>query len=84
MTFPAMVTVVEADTTARTVTVEVTHDPAQSYTRAILPRANKDFKRWISENIMFGRPVTTGVDYHDGDMSYRVTGRAKTTISYAY
>lgn len=52
--FPAMEAVVTPIRYKRTVYVSVIHDPGQSYSRAVTPRAKKEFKRWVSANIMFG------------------------------
>lgn len=54
---PAMTASINADTKNRRVQVVIEHDHAQSFARAVEPRGKKEFKRWLSENIVFGAPV---------------------------
>lgn len=49
-----MVATVNADTARREVAVVVEHADWQSFSRAVLPRARKEFKRWVYEHIVFG------------------------------
>lgn len=78
-----MNTHINVDTTHRTVTVIVEHADWQSFSRAILPRANKEFKRWIREHIVFGELVRTNVSlaWHD---VLGAKGRCITTATYTY
>lgn len=57
-----MTATVNADTKRREIAVVVEHDHGQSFSRAVMPRARKEFKRWVSENIMFGDLAQTGAD----------------------
>lgn len=43
-------TTVTEDTKNRLVTVTVEHDDWQSFSRAVIPRADKEVKRWVMEN----------------------------------
>lgn len=52
--YPAMQAMVTPLRHKRTVYVSIQHDPGQSYSRAVIPKAKKEFKRWVSENIVFG------------------------------
>lgn len=84
MAFPTMVSTATADTKSRTVAVTVEHDPAQSFSRSVKPRAFKEFKAWVSAHIMFGSPELLSVDYHDEDKSWKTTGRTLTTYNFSY
>lgn len=84
MAFKTMTTETTADTKARTIAVTVEHDPRQSYRRAVRPAANKACKRWVSENIVFGRVTPDYIDYHDEEQTYNETGRCHTTFHYNY
>lgn len=44
-----MVTTVTADTQNNLVSITVEHEDWQSFSRTVIPRANKEFKRWIQE-----------------------------------
>jgi hypothetical protein len=81
--FPTMTATVHADTAHRTVTVVVEHAGAQRFSRAVLPRANKEFKRWISAHVMFGelRRVATSLAWHDVKDT---TDRYLTTATFTY
>jgi len=62
-----MTATVNADTAHRTVKVVVEHADWQSFSRAVQPRAKKEFKRWIYENVMFGDLMHTrsSLGWHD-------------------
>lgn len=45
---------INEDKKHRCITVVVEHENWQSFSRAVIPRAKKEFRRWVSENIMFG------------------------------
>jgi hypothetical protein len=49
-----MVSTVNANTARREVAVVVEHADWQSFSRAVLPRARKEFRSWIYANVMFG------------------------------
>lgn len=55
--YPEMKTYVHADIRHRLITVVVEHDPGQSFSRAVIPKGRKAFRRWISEKVMFGKLV---------------------------
>lgn len=57
---PAMIATVNADKKNRRVQVVIEHDHGQSFSRAVEPRGKKEFKKWLSENIVFGLPVYKG------------------------
>lgn len=78
---PAMTATVQADTKARTVAVTVEHGIAQSYSRAVIPKAKKVFKRWASENIMFGDLRLVSCDW---DSLPTVDKRAFSIIHFSY
>lgn len=54
MRHPRMETTVTDDQKNRTVLVTVEHSSWQSFSRAVEPRARKEFKRWVYEHVMFG------------------------------
>ena len=54
MRYPEMTTHAHADIKHRVVTIVVEHDPAQSFSRAVIPKARKAFRRWVSTKIVFG------------------------------
>ena len=66
MAFKTMEATVKADKANRTVEIIVEHDIRQSYSRAVKPRAFKAYKRWASENIMFGKSELVAVNYDYG------------------
>lgn len=82
MAYKTMTTTTVADKSERTVSITVEHDPAQSYSRAVKPRAFKEFKNWTRENIMFGAPEFIGVDYNDKQSAK--LDRVHTTYSFKY
>jgi hypothetical protein len=53
--YPEMTTHVHADISHRLITVIVEHDHGQSFSRAVIPKGRKAFRRWVSEHIMFGK-----------------------------
>lgn len=55
--YPEMKTHVHADIKHRIVTIVVEHDPGQSFSRAVIPKARKEYRRWLSTKIMFGKPT---------------------------
>lgn len=55
-----MVVTVNEDKKNRKVAVVVEHADWQSFSRAVGPRARKEFKRWVSEHIVFGHLAETG------------------------
>lgn len=80
---PTMTATVNADTAHRTVTVVVEHADWQSFSRAVQPRATKEFYRWVSENIMFGDLLHTrsSLGWHD---VRDVSGRCLSFMTYTY
>lgn len=72
---------VDADTKTRSVAVTVEHGLAQSYSRSVIPRAKKEFKAWISENVMFGDLRMTSCDW---DSLPVVDNRAFSIIHFTY
>lgn len=76
-----METTVTADTANRRVIVTVEHEDWQSFSRAVIPRARKEFKGWVREHIMFGdlQEVGTSLGYH----STR-EGRCISFMTYTY
>jgi hypothetical protein len=80
---PAMTTHLNVDTAHRTITVVVEHTVWQSFSRAVMPRARRDFKRWIYENVMFGDLRQTVADlggqYVRGDST-----RCFSTVTFTY
>lgn len=65
MTAKKLEATVNANKDRREVTVVVEHEDWQSYSRSVQPKAKKEFKRWISENIMFGSLAITDALYLD-------------------
>lgn len=53
--YPPMTTHVHADVKHRIVTVVVEHDQGQSFSKGVIPRARKDFRRWVMDHIVFGK-----------------------------
>lgn len=51
-----MVTTVTADTKNNLVSITVEHEDWQSFSRAVIPRANKEFKQWLQD----ARPIFSG------------------------
>jgi prophage tail gpP-like protein len=80
---PVMTATVNADTAHRTVTVVVEHADWQSFSRAVEPRAKKEFKRWVSENIVFGDLLHTrsALGWHD---VRDVPGRCFSFMTFTY
>lgn len=71
------------DTAHRTITVVVEHTVWQSFTRAVMPRARKEFRRWISENVVFADMRQTladlGAEYVREDST-----RCISTVTFTY
>jgi hypothetical protein len=61
-----MVATVHADKKRREVAVVVEHGDWQSFSRAVLPRARKEFKQWVRENIVFGSLAQTAANLGGG------------------
>lgn len=80
---PAIEATVNADTAHRTVTVVVEHEIWQSFSRAVLPRGRKEFKRWVSEHIMFGDLREEAADL-GGKYLRGTTTRCLSTVTYTY
>lgn len=59
---PAIEATINADTKNRQIAVVVEHEDWQSFSRAVLPRARKEFKRWVSEHVMFGSLAEVSAD----------------------
>lgn len=61
-----METTVTDDQKNRTVLVTVEHSSSQSFSRAVVPRAKKEFKAWVYEHVMFGqlRLVSDSLAWH--------------------
>ena len=80
---PVMIATVNADTAHRTVTVVVEHADWQSFSRAVQPRAKKEFKRWVSEHVMFGDLLHTrsSLAWHD---VRDVPGRCLSFMTFTY
>ena len=78
---PVMETTVTANTKAREVIVTVEHEDWQSFSRAVTPRARKEFKSWLREHIVFGSPTET-----DRHFAWHTTpsGRCISRIHYSY
>jgi hypothetical protein len=57
---PTMVATVHANEQRREVAVVVEHEDWQSFSRAVEPRARKEFKRWAYEHVMFGQLAQVG------------------------
>lgn len=76
-----MVATVNADTAHRTVTVVVEHADWQSFSRAVLPRATKEFKAWVRDHIMFG-----DLRRHDASLAWNTTrdGRCISWVKFTY
>lgn len=77
---PAMIATVNANTARREIAVVVEHADFQSFSRAVLPKARKEFKRWVSENIMFGSLAETGANLGGPD----VLGQPRRCFSVVY
>lgn len=77
--YPAMSVHVTPDRTRHIVWVSVFHDPNQNHTRAVDPRAKKEFKDWVSKNIMFGEMMLESVTYGQAIVLDRVVSRYKFT-----
>lgn len=52
--FAPMTAFINDDRKHRTITVVIEHDVFQSFSRAVVPRAHKEFKAWIYAHVMFG------------------------------
>jgi hypothetical protein len=78
--FPAMQAFVTPVRHNRTVYVSIQHDPGQSYSRAVTPRAKKEFKAWVSENIMFGELELVKSSF----ASVSVLGRCISVFTFTY
>jgi len=57
MALPAMKSWTIENTKAREVQIVIEHDHGQSFSRAVKPRALKEFKKWTYEHIVFGDPM---------------------------
>lgn len=84
MAFQKMVATVEKHPQNRAVRVMVEHDPYQSYSRAVKPRAFKELKEWAYENFISGTVTYEGVDYDPNGDDWRTTGRAQTAYIFSY
>lgn len=78
---PVMQTTVTANTNRREVIITVEHENWQSFARAITPKARREFRNWIRENVMFG-------DLREIDRSFAWfstrAGRCISFIRYSY
>lgn len=80
---PTMTATVNADKAHRTVTVVVEHADWQSFSRAVQPRATKEFKRWVSEHVMFGDLLHTRSVFGWHDVR-NTSGRCLSFLTYTY
>lgn len=79
---PMEVTVNE-DRAHRKVSIVVEHADWQSFSRAVLPRANKAFKGWVRENIVFGSLTRENCSLAWHDVRDQ-TGRCLSVMTYSY
>ena len=79
--YPVMTTHTHEDMRHRTIIIVVEHDPGQSFSRAVLPKARKAFRRWVAEHIVFGKLVEHGatLGYHDTP-----DGRTLSVVRFGY
>lgn len=81
--FPTMTATVNADTVHRTVSVVVEHADAQSFSRAVEPRAKEEFRRWIREHVVFAHMayVAASLAWHD---VRDTSGRCLSVMTFTY
>lgn len=65
---PPMAATLNVNPTRREVAVVVEHDNWQSFSRAVLPKARREFKGWVSENIVFGSLAEVGSNLGGGQL----------------